>query len=649
MGQPSASDRGAVHPIVPTPVSVPWVPEQGTHEWPRQACEPIQGGVAVIIIGLGGADSTSTSVSFCSAGPRQANSHKRPLGTKEAQAQPLGGAAGAAVTLFWSNSPTVRDKYQFQGSMPIVGGSSGVASGGSAGGGASDGLIPPGGAGGGGAAAAGDAGCDYITSANARARVVGASAGAAAVRAARVAAAALDAAFTSKGHVGPGRALPVPGRNGASAGVPFGSNAAAAAAATAAASAAAVATAAADGAAASTDGVTNSGRGMGWSDAERVVLCRAALKIMQDPVTGTDQSGKVFYARIAHTFRQDMEAVRGQFPKRSTSAITKEFRDNISKQTQRYASSWSYIKHAKLTGNPTEEDLIRGATARYLGKKDWYAAIRGGVDAGGNPTHETCRILPCWRVLRVVDKFSGAAYDMASGAMGDEEFILDDAGRPLLGKRGAADFQDVAGGTQAAKAARSSSMALVRECAANTKAMTTIGETAQLRLQVAFMSDPSVRNTEEGRRFHANLLAKIMRQSDREAVQRGTGMSSGQHGSSGSAGGAASPAFTAADTAGTPSATPSWGDGPPPPSPPRAPVPPLSAEADRHLNVTYISDTPSPSADVFLSTDQEEEGSGGETDEGGPLSKDYGRCRSPDKDDDGDDSNDETAVVDLMV
>lgn len=72
---------------------------------------------------------------------------------------------------------------------------------------------------------------------------------------------------------------------------------------------------------------------MGWTDTERVVLSRAALKIMSDAVTGTDQSGKVFYGRVADTFREDISHIITGTPNRSTSAITKEFRDNISKQT----------------------------------------------------------------------------------------------------------------------------------------------------------------------------------------------------------------------------------------------------------------------------------------------------------------------------
>lgn len=303
------------------------------------------------------------------------------------------------------------------------------------------------------------------------------------------------------------------------------------------------------------------GRGMGWTDTERVVLSRAALKIMSDAVTGTDQSGKVFYGRVADTFREDISHIITGTPKRSTSAITKEFRDNISKQAQRFASSWSYIKHAQLTGNPGEEDLIRGAVAHYNGKRDWYAAVRGAVDVNNKPVEGKCRILPCWRVLRTVDKYSGAAYDMAAGKLGDDDFLLDDAGQPILGKRdgSVSDFQGPPGGTKAAKTTRAAAAALMRECSANTKALTSIGETAKMRMQVAFMSDPAIRDTTEGRRFHENLLNRIMEQSDAEEARRKAGTST-----------LMPPRILASPEPST--GTPSWGSGPPPPSPPHAPV-----------------------------------------------------------------------------
>ncbi|KAK1859945.1 hypothetical protein I4F81_002537 [Pyropia yezoensis] len=265
---------------------------------------------------------------------------------------------------------------------------------------------------------------------------------------------------------------------------------------------------------------------MGWKDTERVVLSRAALKIMSDAVTGTDQSGKVFYGRVADTFREDISHIITGTPKRSTSAITKEFRDNISKQAQRFASSWSYIKHAQLTGNPGEEDLIRGAVAHYNGKRD-----------------------------------CGAAYDMAAGKLGDDDFLLDDAGQPILGKRdgSVSDFQGPPGGTKAAKTTRAAAAALMRECSANTKALTSIGETAKMRMQVAFMSDPAIRDTTEGRRFHENLLNRIMEQSDAEEARRKAGTST-----------LMPPRILASPEPST--GTPSWGSGPPPPSPPHAPV-----------------------------------------------------------------------------
>lgn len=102
---------------------------------------------------------------------------------------------------------------------------------------------------------------------------------------------------------------------------------------------------------------------MGWSDTERVVLRRAALKIMTDAIPRTDQSAKVFYGRVTNTFWEDIKFIASGAPRRTTSAITKGFCDNISKQAWRLASSWSYIKRARLTGCPRGIEPIRSAVA----------------------------------------------------------------------------------------------------------------------------------------------------------------------------------------------------------------------------------------------------------------------------------------------
>jgi len=74
------------------------------------------------------------------------------------------------------------------------------------------------------------------------------------------------------------------------------------------------------------------------------------------------------------------------------------------------------VKHMELTGNPSDEDMISAAMARFCGA-NVYQAIRKDRTADkakGQATKRKaksvhCPRVPCWRVLPHVDLFSGAA------------------------------------------------------------------------------------------------------------------------------------------------------------------------------------------------------------------------------------------------
>jgi len=79
---------------------------------------------------------------------------------------------------------------------------------------------------------------------------------------------------------------------------------------------------------------------------------------------------------------------------------------------------WHYlaVKRLSLTGNPSDEDLISAAVARFCGLNIYEAMgkDRASDKAKGKTTSRkakqtTCLWVSCWRVLRHVDKFSGAA------------------------------------------------------------------------------------------------------------------------------------------------------------------------------------------------------------------------------------------------
>jgi len=81
-----------------------------------------------------------------------------------------------------------------------------------------------------------------------------------------------------------------------------------------------------------------------------------------------------------------------------------------------FDSHYLAVKRLSLTDNPSDEDLISAAVARFC-VRNIYEAMRNdraSAKAKGKTTKRkakqtTCPWVPCWRVLRHVYKISGAA------------------------------------------------------------------------------------------------------------------------------------------------------------------------------------------------------------------------------------------------
>jgi len=88
----------------------------------------------------------------------------------------------------------------------------------------------------------------------------------------------------------------------------------------------------------------------------------------------------------------------------------------IRRGVSKFGSHYLAVKRLSLTGNPSDEDLISAAVARFCGLNTYEAMRkdRASDKAKGKTTmrkakQTTCPWVSCWRVLRHVDKFSGAA------------------------------------------------------------------------------------------------------------------------------------------------------------------------------------------------------------------------------------------------
>lgn len=120
----------------------------------------------------------------------------------------------------------------------------------------------------------------------------------------------------------------------------------------------------------------------------------------------------------------------------------------IKKGASAFASQFLAVQRMKLTGNPTKEELIATALARHE-STDVYEAIRAhravatGAPVGKRMKNALRKWVPCWKMLRSNDKWSGAAGAAPNGLPAgrvsddsDSEVETDDpSGRnPVVGK-----------------------------------------------------------------------------------------------------------------------------------------------------------------------------------------------------------------------
>jgi len=90
--------------------------------------------------------------------------------------------------------------------------------------------------------------------------------------------------------------------------------------------------------------------------------------------------------------------------------------DKIRKGVNEFGSHYLAVKRMELTGNPSDEKMISAAMARFCGanvyediRKDRTEDKAKGKATKRKAKQVHCPWVPCWRVLRHVDKVSGAA------------------------------------------------------------------------------------------------------------------------------------------------------------------------------------------------------------------------------------------------
>jgi len=108
--------------------------------------------------------------------------------------------------------------------------------------------------------------------------------------------------------------------------------------------------------------------GLGWTDEERVALSRACLSTPLDAVKWSDQTGTTFRAEVVEEWKRLLAGRPGarRRTKRGVGGVQKQW-DKIRRGVIEFGSHYLAVKRLSLTGNPSDEDLIRAAVARCFG------------------------------------------------------------------------------------------------------------------------------------------------------------------------------------------------------------------------------------------------------------------------------------------
>jgi len=172
----------------------------------------------------------------------------------------------------------------------------------------------------------------------------------------------------------------------------------------------------------------------------------------------------------------------------------------------------------QMTGNLTDEDLIRMATAHF-GAENLYEAVQVDdnddeapvlvVKKGGTRAADWVKY---WKVMCKLDKFSGASGAAATAAAargrrslpdGGVEDISDDDSRSTVGRRRGL-LQEWPIGTKAAKAAASTDIDIQREAATTMATLRSLSETAIEDADIDFWKAEDVRETGEAEQWRKN-------------------------------------------------------------------------------------------------------------------------------------------------
>ena len=166
------------------------------------------------------------------------------------------------------------------------------------------------------------------------------------------------------------------------------------------------------------------GRGTSWIPEEALCAAKGWGKTTVDPIHGTRQTRQSFWDKMVENSRGFMK--ENKLPdlhkglSRTYKRIEKMFCYDITQAVQKLNDCLVSVHQRRLTGSPTEEDLLMAAVALYNNMSP-YAGILQEADA------IQCLYARAWEYLRLFPKFSpeaalNAINDMGYSVHGNPDF-----------------------------------------------------------------------------------------------------------------------------------------------------------------------------------------------------------------------------------
>lgn len=181
------------------------------------------------------------------------------------------------------------------------------------------------------------------------------------------------------------------------------------------------------------------------------------------------------------------------------------------------------MQRLQLTGNPSKEAVIQSALAHSKGV-DIYEAIRKHqarmegtkAETGKRKYNPLEKYVPCWKMLRNSDKWSGAAGLAAAGigtrsgteGSGTSEHEDPETDDPTDGPRTGGKvggpprkFDPPTPGIKAAKRGRKPGIAAARDVRASTEALQAVADAAAERSAITLFNQANLCDTKEAKLF----------------------------------------------------------------------------------------------------------------------------------------------------